>query len=108
MREMKASKFARTGRAGALLLAGLASAGSAAAMPQAEFACKVRALGGKIGLVLVQADSRALAEKSAIGAQAFTTDNMRSRATEVLQCIVPGEERFADYQFQQFFESLPL
>jgi len=106
--EMKSIKYSMAGRAAIVLVAALAGVTAFADMPQGEFACKVRAQGGKIGLVLVQADSRALAEKSAIGAQAFTTDNLRGRATSVLQCIVPGKERFADYQFQQFFESLPM
>ena len=106
--EMKSIKYSRAGRAAIVLLAALAVVTASAGMPQGEFACKVRAQGGKIGLVLVQADTRALAEKSAVGAQAFTTDNLRGRATSVLQCIVPGKERFADYQFQQFVESLPL
>jgi len=106
--EMKSIKYSRAGRAAIVLLAALAGVTAFAALPQGEFACKVRAQGGKIGLVLVQADTRALAEKSAVGAQAFTTDNLRGRATSVLQCIVLGKERFADYQFQQFVESLPL
>jgi hypothetical protein len=106
--EMKSIKYSIIGRLAIVLVAALAGATALAGMPQGEFACKVRAQGGKIGLVLVQADTRALAEKSAIGAQAFTTDNLRGRATSVLQCIVPGKERFADYQFQQFFESLPM
>ena len=106
--EMKSINYSRAGRAAIVLLAALAGVTAFAGMPQGEFACKVRAQGGKIGLVLVQADTRALAEKSAVGAQAFTTDNLRGRATSVLQCIVPGKERFADYQFQQFVESLPL
>lgn len=105
---MKSRKYSRISRLAALLLAGLASMSSGAAMPETEFACKVRVLGGKIGLVLVQADTRALAEKSAVGVQAFTTDDMRGRTTSVLECIVPNEERFSDYQFQQFFENLPL
>jgi hypothetical protein len=106
--EMKSIKYSIIGRLAIVLVAALAGATALAGMPQGEFACKVRAQGGKIGLVLVQADTRALAEKSAVGAQAFTTDNLRGRATSVLQCIVPGKERFADYQFQQFFESLPM
>ena len=106
--EMKSNKYSTAGRLVLVLAAALASTTSLVAMPQGEFACKVRVQGGKIGLVLVQADTRALAEKSAVGAQAFTTDNMRGRATSVLQCIVPAKERFADYQFQQFFESLPM
>ncbi|MEE4143331.1 MAG: hypothetical protein V2I26_00900 [Halieaceae bacterium] len=90
------------------LAATVVSVTALAGMPRGEFACKVRAEGGRLGLVLVQADTRALAEKSAVGAQAFTTDGTRGRATAVLECIVPDDERFADYQFQQFFESLPL
>ena len=91
-----------------MLAAALASTTSLAELPQGEFACKVRVQGGKLGLVLVQADTRGLAENVAVGAEAFTTDNSRGRATSVLECIVPAQERFADYQFQQFFESLPL
>ncbi len=106
--EMKSNKYSTAGRLALVLVAALASKTSLAGLPQGEFACKVRAQGGKIGLVLVQSDTRELAEKSAVGAQAFTTDNMRGRATSVLECIVPAKERFADYQFQQFFESLPL
>ena len=106
--EMKSIKYSRAGRAAIVMLAALAGVTAFAGMPQGEFACKVRAQGGKIGLVLVQADTRALAEKSAVGAQAFTTDNLRGRATSVLECILPGKERFADYQFQQYFESLPM
>ena len=81
---------------------------SMAAMPASEFACQVVADGGKVGLVLVQADSRALAEKAALGAEAFTIDNMRGLATSVVRCIRRGEESFPDYQFQQFYESVPL
>jgi hypothetical protein len=78
------------------------------AIPSVEFACQVSVEGGRIGLVLVQADTRALAEKAAVGAEAFVTDNTRGRATGVLQCIKRADETFADYQFQQFFESVPL
>lgn len=105
---MKSIKYSVAGRLGLALLTGLASMALFAAMPQGEFACKVRAQGGKLGLVLVQADTRALAAKAAVGADAFTTDNTRARATSVLECIVPEQERFADYQFQQFFENLPM
>jgi hypothetical protein len=35
-------------------------------------------------------------------------DKTRSPATKVVQCISRGEEEFADYQFQQFFESVPM
>lgn len=93
---------------GITLLLALFSTTSIAAMPEGDFACKVRAQGGKIGLVLVQADTEAVAKESAMGAEALTTDNSRGRATRVVQCIRMGEERFADYQFQQFMESLPM
>jgi len=90
------------------LLPCISGMGAVAAMPVGEYACQVVAAGGQIGLVLVQADTRALAEKAALGAEAFTTDNFRSPATSVIQCILRGDEKFADYQFQQFFESVPL
>jgi hypothetical protein len=105
---LKSIKYSTVGRLGVALLASLASNFALAGLPQGDFACKVRAQGGKLGLVLVQADTRALAAKAAVGADAFTTDNMRARATSVLECIVPDKERFADYQFQQFFENLPM
>ena len=97
-----------------LLAAGMILASTAygstsfAAMPQGDFACKVRAQGGKIGLVLVQAEAAAEAREAALVAEALTTDNSRARATRVVQCIRLGEERFTDYQFQQFLESLPM
>ena len=106
--EMKFIKYATAGPLAIMLTAALVSATSLAELPQGEFACKVRVQGGKLGLVLVQADTRELAASAAVGADAFTTDNMRGRAISVLECIVPAQERFADYQFQQFLESLPL
>jgi len=105
---MKFIKYATAGPLAIALAAALASTTSLAGLPQGEFACKVRVQGGKLGLVLVQADTKGLAAGAAVGAEAFTTDNMRGRATSVLECIVPAQERFADYQFQQFFENLPL
>lgn len=81
---------------------------SMGAMPASEFACQVVVDGGKVGLVLVQADTSALAEKAALGAEAFTIDNMRGLSTSVVRCIRRGEESFPDYQFQQFYESVPL
>ena len=105
---IKMIKYSMAGRLATALLVSLASSFSLAGMPQGEFACKVRAQGGRLGLVLVQADTRELAAKAAVGADAFTTDNMRARATSVLECIVPDRERFTDYQFQQFLENLPL
>jgi len=77
-------------------------------MPANEYACKVVTIGGQLGVVLVQADTKALAAKAASGAQAFTFDNGRGTATSVVECIERGKEQFADYQFQQFFESIPL
>jgi hypothetical protein len=77
-------------------------------MPSGEYACQVIAAGGLIGLVLVQADTLLEAEQASLGAEAFTMDKTRSPATKVVQCIRRGEEKFADYQFQQFFESVPL
>ncbi len=78
-------------------------------MPSGEYACQVIAAGGLIGLVLVQADTSSWRlNKASLGAEAFTMDKTRSPATKVVQCIRRGEEKFADYQFQQFFESVPL
>jgi hypothetical protein len=106
--KMKSLKWTKAIWLSVVLFPGMASLGSVAAMPANEYACQVIAAGGQIGLVLVQADTRALAEKAALGADAFTMDNARSPATRVVQCIRRGAETFADYQFQQFFESVPL
>ena len=104
---MKALKWTKTTWLAMLLLPCLSVTGSFAAMPGGEFACQVTVQSGGIGLVLVQADTKALAEKAAVGADAFTTDNSHSPALRVVQCIQRGEERFADYQFQQFYERVP-
>ena len=79
-----------------------------AAMPVNEYACQVTAEGGRIGLVLVQADTKAQAERAAVGAEAFTYDGVRSRSTGVMECIQRGRERFADLQFQVFYQGVPL
>jgi len=106
---MKSLKLARSAGSIVALLFLLGGAGSHARMPDGEYACQVVAEGGRIGLVLVQADSRELAEKAAVGAQAMTYDKIPSRAIEVTQCIDRrSEERFQDYQFQAFFENVPL
>lgn len=105
---MKAPKWKKAMWLAALLLPAVSATNAVAAMPSGEYACQVIAAGGHIGLVLVQADTRLLAEKAALGAEAFTMDKTRSPATRVVQCIRRGEETFADYQFQQFFESVPM
>ena len=80
-----------------------------AALPAGEYACQVTAEGGRIGLVLVQADSRERAESAAGRAEALTYDGIRSQAVEVIQCIDRrSEERFRDYQFQAFYEDVPM
>jgi len=91
---------------GALLV--LMCSPSSAALPGGEYACKVRTLGGQLGVVLVQADTKVLAAKAAAGAQAFTFDNSMGTATSVVECIDRKTERFTDYQFQQFLESIAL
>ena len=103
---MKYLKCSKVMLAGIFSLTSLFSMGTSGAMPHGEFACKVLAQGGRIGLVMVQADTRAQAAKAALGAEAFTTDKIRSRAVSVVECIDYRNERFADYQFQQFFERL--
>jgi hypothetical protein len=90
-----------------LLLVGLAVMDPVAAGPRSEFACQVIAQEGRIGLVVVLADTKEMAAQAAVGAQAYTIDNARGTATEVVQCIRPGEERFTDYQFEQFYQSVP-
>ena len=77
-------------------------------MPDGEYACKVVTVGGQLGVVLVQADTKSQAAGAAAGAQAFTFDNGRGTATSVVECIDRRKEQFSDYQFQQFFESIPL
>lgn len=105
---MKSLTWLRPVRVAAVLLLGIFSLGALAAMPDGEYACKVATVGGQLGVVLVQADTRALAAGAAAGAQAFTFDNGRGTATSVMECIDRRKERFSDYQFQQFFESIPL
>ncbi len=78
-----------------------------AAMPAQEFACEVRAEGGRLGMVLVQADDMKLAKHSAVGAVAKTMDGIDSVATAVIECIVSPQGKFRDFQFQQFYESTP-
>jgi hypothetical protein len=80
-----------------------------AELPAGEYACQVTAEGGRIGLVLVQADSRERAEAAAARARALTYDGVRSPAIEVIQCIDRhGGERFRDFQFQAFYENVPM
>ena len=86
---MKSLKWIRSVRITAVLLLGMFSLAASAAMPDGEYACKVVTIGGQLG-------------------QAFTFDNSRGTATSVVECIERGKEQFADYQFQQFFESIPL
>ena len=92
----------------AVVLLALLCLPASAAMPSGEYACKVVTIGGQLGVVLVQADTRARAAKAAAGAQAFTFDNSRGTATSVVECIDRRTEQFSDYQFQQFFQSIPL
>ena len=101
-------KWLRPAGITAMLLLGLFSLGASAAMPNGEYACKVVTIGGQLGVVLVQADTKELAAGAAVGAQAFTFDNGRGTATSVVECIDRRKEQFSDYQFQQFFESIPL
>jgi hypothetical protein len=105
---MKTSKWIKTTCLAVLLLPSVSAVNAVAAMPSGEYACQVIATGGLIGLVLVQADTLLEAEQASLGAEAFTMDKTRSPATKVVQCISRGEEEFADYQFQQFFESVPM
>ncbi len=105
---MKTPRWTQAMWLAVLLLPSVPATNVFAAMPSGEYACQVIAAGGLIGLVLVQADTASLAEKAALGAEAFTMDKTRSPATKVVQCIRRGEEKFADYQFQQFFERVPM
>jgi hypothetical protein len=105
---MKYPKWAMAKRMGAVGLLFIVSQAASAAMTANEYACKVVTIGGQQGVVLVQADTKALAKGAAAGAQAFTFDNGRVTATSVVECIDRRKERFSDYQFQQFFESIPL
>ena len=98
----------RQARITAMLLLSILSLGASAEMPDGEYACKVVTVGGQLGVVLVQADTKALAAGAAAGAQAFTFDNGRGTAKSVVKCIDRRKEQFSDYQFQQFFESIPL
>ena len=105
---MNSLKWIRPVQIAALLLLGIFSLGASAEMPDGEYACKVVTVGGQFGVVLVQADTKAQAAGAAAGAQAFTFDNGRGTATSVVECIDRSKEQFSDYQFQQFFESIPL
>lgn len=104
---MKIFKHVRASRFGPGLLLGFLSAGAIADLPVAEYACQVVVDGGRVGIVLVQADARDVALRAAVGAPAFTTDNTRGHATKVVECIRRPDERFRDFQVQQFFESMP-
>ena len=104
---MKYPSWARAISLAILLAPGVYSAVAAAAAPPTEFACQVATRSGAAGLVVIRADSLEQARQAVIGASAYTTDAVRSPATRVLQCIRRGEERFADYQFQQFYEVVP-
>jgi hypothetical protein len=106
--EMNFLNWAMAKRMSVVGLLCIFSQAASAAMPANEYACKVVTIGGELGVVLVQADTKALAEGAAAGAQAFTFDNGRGTATSVVECIDRSKERFSDYQFQQFFESIPL
>lgn len=94
-------------RLGVMMLAGLFSAASLAELPGGEYACQVVTEGGGIGMVLVQADDRQVARQAALGASAYIDKKNRARATKVVECIRRPQEKFSDYQVQQFFESMP-
>jgi hypothetical protein len=106
--EMKSRTWIQSIRVTSMMLLGTVSLAASAAMPNGEYACKVVTIGGQLGVVLVQADTKAQAAGAAAGAQAFTFDNGRGTATSVVECIDRRKEQFSDYQFQQFFESIPL
>lgn len=90
-----------------VLLSGFISPGSLAVPPMGKFACQVIVEGGQFGVVFVEAHTKAAAERAVPGAKAYTTDKILSPTTEVVQCINRLEERFSDYQFQQFYENVP-
>ena len=104
---MKSLRWAGAISLAVLLLPGLCGSMAVAAAPPTEFACQVIARSGAAGLVVIRADSLEQARQAVIGASAYTTDAVRSPATRVVQCIRRGEERFTDYQFQQFYEAVP-
>lgn len=103
---MSSTKLVWRSLVGAMLL--LLCLPTSAALPSGEYACKVVTTGGQLGIVLVQANTKVLATKAAAGAEAFTFDNGRGAAASVVECIDRRKERFTDYQFQQFFENMPL
>jgi hypothetical protein len=105
--KMKSLSWKKSIRIVMLLLPGLYSMAATAVAPNGQFACQVTAEEGQIGLVVVLANTKEAAEKAAVGAKAYTTEGQIRLATTVLQCIEQGEERFADYQFQQFYEQVP-
>ena len=105
---MALPKWIRTLRIGAAVLLAACASAASADMPVGEYACRVVTVDGRMGLVLVQADTRERAAGAASGAEAFTLDNGRARARSVVECIERSREKFTDYQFQQFYESIPL
>ncbi len=92
----------------ALCLSGQALAQAAKYnLPKRHFACEVSTRDGVAGLVLVQADTRTLAEEAALVGAAYKVGGGTSPATRVIECIERGKERFKDGYFHEFYISLP-
>lgn len=88
---------------GLSILSGL----TGAVLPTGEYSCQVETLNKKGGLVMVQADTRKQAERSAVGKAARTVSGAKSLATEVVECIAHDEARFQDPEFRRFAENVP-
>lgn len=90
-----------------IVFALLASKTAHAYLPQGYYACQVQTQAGVAGLVMVQTDSLADAERAASQASAHKLGGGKSPAVSVIECIVVGEGRFRDAYFQDFYEKVP-
>jgi hypothetical protein len=95
--------------AGTAIVFSLASANAIAALPEGDFACQVEIAGGKMGLVLVQSDSKQDALAAARVGNAITADGGSAAVLGVVQCITRRtDERFRDAEFQMQYAKTPL
>ena len=79
----------------------------AAEMPANDYICKVQTVSVRLGVVFVQADTRAIAAEVASTALAYTVEGERERAQLTLQCIESAGESFQDKEFDNFVNSIP-
>ena len=79
-----------------------------AKLPEHNYACQVTTAREGDGLILIQANSFNEAVEEAIKSEALTANRHKARTIQVKECIEIHKGKFADREFQRFYENTPM